>query len=110
MRVYRLYVLTGTLLLALWGASCNGSDDPGPGGDNDAGADAGTRPDPDGGGSDGGGGGQDFDCNVARQDACADGQSCHFADLADGGTGSRCFEAECDVVTQDCANGLRCST
>ncbi|WP_002636634.1 hypothetical protein [Myxococcus hansupus] len=111
MRVYRLYVLTGTLLLALWGASCNGSDDPGPGGDGDAGMDAGTTPVPDGGGSDGGGGGggQDFDCNVARQDACAPGQSCHFADLADGGTGSRCFEAECDVVAQDCADGLRCT-
>ncbi|WP_426752982.1 hypothetical protein [Myxococcus sp. Y35] len=108
MRAYRLFVLTGTLALALWAASCNGDNDPGPGGTSDAGVDGGSLPRPDGGGTDGGGS-QDFACNVARQEGCAEGQSCHFADLADGGTGSRCFEAECDVVAQDCAEGQRCT-
>jgi hypothetical protein len=46
---------------------------------------------------------------VARQEGCEAGESCHFADLEDGGTGSRCFAAECDVVRQDCAQGQRCT-
>ncbi|NMO15051.1 hypothetical protein, partial [Pyxidicoccus fallax] len=53
--------------------------------------------------------GTDFACNVARQEGCPSGQSCHFADLEDGGTGSRCFAAECDVVRQDCPQGQRCT-
>ncbi|WAM23552.1 hypothetical protein [Myxococcus sp. NMCA1] len=109
MRVDRLYVLTGTLALALWAAACNGGNGPGSGGQGDAGTDGGGTPTVDGGGTDAGGGGRDFACNVARQEGCADGQDCYFADLADGGTGSRCFEAECDVVAQDCAQGQRCT-
>ncbi|WP_164018295.1 hypothetical protein [Pyxidicoccus trucidator] len=107
----RLVMLTGTLALALWAAGCDDDDDgPGP----DPMEDAGVGTDPDGGGTpeDGGrdgGPGSDFACNVARQEGCGGGESCHFADLADGGTGSRCFSAECDVVLQDCAEGQRCT-
>ncbi|NVJ15293.1 hypothetical protein [Myxococcus sp. AM010] len=109
MRVDRLGVLTGTLALALWAAACNGGNGPGPDGQGDAGIDGGGTPTGDGGGTDAGGGARDFACNVARQEGCADGQDCYFADLADGGTGSRCFDAECDVVAQDCAQGQRCT-
>ena len=108
----RLVMWMGTLALALapWAVGCNEDNGPGPAPMQDAGV--GT--DPDGGGprEDGGrdgGAGSDFACNVARQEGCATGQSCHFADLADGGTGSRCFAAECDVVRQDCAGGQRCT-
>jgi hypothetical protein len=107
----RLVMLTGTLVLSLWAAGCD-DDDKGPGPTPQV--DAGVGTDPDGGetpvdaGSDAGPG-TDFACNVARQEGCAAGQSCHFADLADGGTGSRCFAAECDVVRQDCADGQRCT-
>ncbi len=108
----RLVMLTGTLVLALWAVGCDDENKgPGPTPVDDAGV--GTDPDgggtPGDGGRDAGPGGTDFACNVARQEGCASGQSCHFADLADGGTGSRCFTAECDVVRQDCADGQRCT-
>ena len=107
----RLVMLTGTLALALWAAGCD-DENKGPGPSPTV--DGGVVTDPDGGGGqeDGGGvinPGSEFACNVARQDGCSTGQSCHFADLEDGGTGSRCFAAECDVVRQDCAQGQRCT-
>ncbi|QSQ25125.1 hypothetical protein JY651_09420 [Pyxidicoccus parkwayensis] len=107
----RLVMLTGTLALALWATGC--SDD-NKGQMPDSGDDAGVHPDPDGGtatdgGTDGGGRGSEFACNVARQEGCAAGESCLFADLPDGGTGSRCFAAECDAVLQNCAQGQRCT-
>ncbi|MFP2925852.1 hypothetical protein ACLESO_11660 [Pyxidicoccus sp. 3LG] len=107
----RLVMLTGTLALTLWAAGCDDDDNPGPASVEDAG----VPTDPDGGeptvdgGTRDGGGGSEFACNVARQEGCPSGQSCHFADLADGGTGSRCFAAGCDVVAQDCAQGQRCT-
>ncbi|MCP3137329.1 hypothetical protein [Pyxidicoccus xibeiensis] len=109
----RLVVLTGTLALALWAAGCD-DDDNGPGPTPQQ--DAGVPVDPGDGGGNGrdggprdGGQASDFACNVARQEGCAAGQSCHFADLPGGGTGSRCFAAGCDVVRQDCGEGQRCT-
>jgi hypothetical protein len=73
---------------------------PGDGGDADsgtvdAGADAGRV--------------SDFTCDVSGQQGCDAGASCHYATLTDGGTGSRCFAAPCDVVRQDCPAGQRCT-
>ncbi|MFY1827199.1 hypothetical protein ACN47A_14865 [Myxococcus fulvus] len=101
-----LAVLTGTLFLALITPGCDDDDKPpGPGA-----GDSGVPGDPDGGGGTGDGGpSPDFACNVARQEGCGTGQSCHFADLSGGKTGSRCFAAACDVVLQNCAQGQRCT-
>ncbi len=104
----RLVVLTGTLVLALWAGGCDDDDNgPGPGSTEDAGVPG----DPDGGvdGGADGGVGTEFACNVPRQEGCGTGQGCHYTDLADGGIGSRCFAAECDVVRQDCPEGRRCT-
>ncbi|NTX01760.1 hypothetical protein [Myxococcus sp. CA040A] len=101
-----LAVLTGTLFLALLAPGCDDDDNkPAPNGE-----DSGVPGDPDGGGHPGDGGpSPDFACNVARQEGCGTGQSCHFADLGSGRTGSRCFAAACDVVQQNCAQGQRCT-
>jgi hypothetical protein len=101
----RLVMLTGTLVLALLAGGCDDDNKPGPGTPEDAG----VTGDPDGGVDGGGGGTSAFACNVPRQEGCGSGESCHYTDLADGGIGSRCFAADCDVVLQNCANGLRCT-
>ncbi|WP_342374585.1 hypothetical protein NVS55_24930 [Myxococcus stipitatus] len=105
MRVW-LAVLTGTLLLVLGTPGCSDDNPHGPNG----GGDAGVPGHPDGGAPpEDGGPSSDFACNVARQEGCENGQSCHFADLSEGRTGSQCFAAACDVVRQDCAQGQRCT-
>ncbi|MCE9672655.1 hypothetical protein LY474_33090 [Myxococcus stipitatus] len=96
----RRWVWLGTLLLSLVLAACDDKDHDQGLPSSDSGTDAGV----DGGLQDGG-----LTCNVARQEGCGAGESCHFANLPGGGTGSRCFAAECDVVKQDCAGGLRCT-
>ncbi|RJS18773.1 hypothetical protein DRW03_24225 [Corallococcus sp. H22C18031201] len=102
----------GALLVALWVAACTGE--------------VGRRPpvdsgQPSGPGRDAGDGGSplpdgglnttpsDFTCNVAKQEGCGAGTTCLFAQLADGGTGSRCFAGACDAVRQDCPAGQRCT-
>lgn len=113
-----IVLLGGALLLGLWVAGCDDGDGPRPP------VDAGVPPGPGTDGGDGGNGGggpdagdggvvdagrSDFACNVARQEGCGAGQSCLFADLADGGTGSQCFTGTCDAVRQDCPSGQRCT-
>ncbi|XXF80685.1 hypothetical protein P2318_13305 [Myxococcaceae bacterium GXIMD 01537] len=46
---------------------------------------------------------------MTQQQGCDAGASCLYAALPGGVTGSRCFEATCDVVRQDCPAGQRCT-
>lgn len=107
-----LILLCGALMLgSLFSCGCEGGpkDPPDASTQEDAGADGGARED---GGTDGGtdpGPASDFNCDVNRQQGCESGASCLYAELPDGGTGSRCFPGACDVVRQDCASGQRCT-
>jgi hypothetical protein len=124
----RFIVMCGALMLGCLVAS--GCDEDAPRNEPDASTqeDAGTSgPDAgDGGGTGADGGGtapdagvdggmdagsrvSDFNCDVSQQQGCDAGASCHYTDLTDGGTGSRCFAAPCDVVRQDCPSGQRCT-
>jgi hypothetical protein len=108
----RLVLLGGALMLGLWVAGCDDGTTVRPSTDGGTTQDSGTLPDDSGtpdGGDAGPGGRSDFACNVVKQEGCAQGQSCLYSDLDDGGTGSRCFPGACDVVRQDCAAGQRCT-
>ncbi|CAM3905418.1 hypothetical protein G4177_25475 [Corallococcus sp. ZKHCc1 1396] len=108
----RLVLLGGALLLGLWAAGCDDGETIRPPADAgttvDSGVDAGDSGTVDPG--DGGTGRSDFTCNVVKQDGCAAAEDCLYTDLADGGTGSRCFPGACDPVRQEgCPAGQRCT-
>lgn len=113
----RLVLMCGAVVLgSLFAAGCD-DDDPEERPDASTGEDGGThgKEDPDGGDgghtppADSGVRVSDFSCDVSRQQGCDAGASCHYSELPDGGTGSRCFTGPCDVVKQDCPSGQRCT-
>ncbi len=114
-----LILLCGALMWS--GLFFSGCDDPQTNGPDastpeDSGTDGGPRdgggqppPPPVDGGQDGGSYVSDFTCDVSLQQGCEAGASCLYTDLRDGGTGSTCFPGACDVVSQNCPNGQRCT-